>query len=1770
MNSTQVIGNKRKATEPLAKEKTAERRKITRACDSCKEKKTRCSGTLPCHRCTKLSRRCEYTALYTRGTPPSPLPGPHSVARQNTIHHSALPQRTPTDDASASPTIAVAERSPITQIRRGSQAIAVLSPRSNSPEPEATDLEGNYLGPSSGISFLSRSWRRLKQDDISTTPKIKENETPKNTPVLLFGDRPFSAKTDWATLELPPKARAKSFLDVYFDFSIVTYRFLRRGNVESTIDMLYEKNISPSNPPPSHLAAKVGVIFMIFAHVWMLRSLQYYSERWYTAARHMMSIETGPPALETIQVRLGLCLFLLSSSRANQCWYMFGTTMQLVTALGLHRRQLSKTSLGGHAYVEQELRKRIFWSAYTLDKYLSVMFGRPRLLDDEDIDQDLPDEVNDEDMFLEAPPKSHDAADCMMTASILHFRLGHITGEISRRVYPTKSTSTEAPYEAAIELVAELQEWKANVHPLFSSVQASSLIQPLRRQSHVLQLAYNHAMIHATRLFILNDFTDLSRRPLLPPDLVATHVQNCIESAKNIMQRVDALAGEGSMLESFWFTHYICFCAIIVAYIYTIQQHRSSQNADSPSFSNTGDDVPDLFSLAEGCQVHLAKATRKNCPSRRYGIILEELRLEVHNQLSTDPQSRRLQVPNDNRLLQGSQEEKFKDAGTRLEQPPTSSLSSLNYDPYLGSTAVSDLGSASLISDEEFNFLDNLDGSAWWTQLDSWLHNARSRTSIQMVNMAAELQPAMSADPLPEKEIAIEHVETTKSQPEPETIDGLVRHRAKLLGDTPIIFYPHSGIQYVGYSMRQLDVFAYRVAQKLAVKIPPRISSSEKPIVVSLLGPSDLNYLVTMLALSKLGHSVLLLSTRISLEAYTSLLEKTSSEHIIIHETFRDSAHDLGTRISGLQVEEISKEDVYNFEFEDVIDTNLTPALDLTREAKHVSWIIHSSGSTGLPKPIFQTQRASVRNYATNMNMRGFITLPLYHNHGISCLFRAIHSCNTIHLYNASLPLAKQYLLDIMKSHDFEIFYGVPYALKLLAEIEEGVQALAKLKVVTFGGSPCPDSLGEKLIANGVNLISHYGSTETGQLMVSERPQEDKFWDYLRPFEAVKPFLQFEERAPGIFELVVLDGWPSKVMSNRSDGSYATKDLFIKHPTLEAYKYYARLDDTIVLMNGEKVNPLELEGCVRQDSVVSEAIVFGANKASIGLIVIPTAVGQNLSRDQLICQIWPRVESAHNSMPAYGRLSQDMVITLPSDIQYPRTDKGTFIRQAVYRQFAEIIKDAYVEKVGKQLLTLSESDLKTFLTEKVKNVLPPKAHSLLSEDADFFNIGMDSLQATRLRTAIVREINTGGKELGLNLAFDYPTINLLAKYLTSLRLGASYNSQSVEATMQSMIEKYSTFKKHNPVPNSLNGRYVVITGASGSLGSHTAAKLASQHDVKTVYCLIRANSTIEAYERLAKSLQDRKVYDSLSHASRNKFVALPADLSDQHLGLEEYAYNLLTSQITDLIHCAWSVNFNWQLNSFEKDNIAGLKNLIDLCLKSQRSTPASFNFCSSISTVVNTAEDEIPENLPKSLTYTQTMGYAQSKLVAEHICIKAAEQTGIRARVLRVGQIIGDTRYGVWNTTEAIPLMLQSAVTIGALPRLDETHRWLPVDTVADILIDHSFSTYTTGVLNVLNHHSFHWTRNLMPFLHKAGLEFTELETSQWLEKLRSSNADPAINPPVKLVEFWTTKYGNQGPKRSFIWHNKLARQYSKTLDEMNTLDQESVNKMVEYFKGVW
>lgn len=130
-----------------------------------------------------------------------------------------------------------------------------------------------------------------------------------------------------------------------------------------------------------------------------------HSSIYYAAAERMLTKETGKVTLESVQARLSQCIYLLASSRVNQAWYAFGTTAQLIIALGLHRRQVYQPANTNQSKIVLEYRKRVFWSAYTLDRYLSVILGRPRIFRDEDIDQPLPNqsEIDAESTSLTGP-----------------------------------------------------------------------------------------------------------------------------------------------------------------------------------------------------------------------------------------------------------------------------------------------------------------------------------------------------------------------------------------------------------------------------------------------------------------------------------------------------------------------------------------------------------------------------------------------------------------------------------------------------------------------------------------------------------------------------------------------------------------------------------------------------------------------------------------------------------------------------------------------------------------------------------------------------------------------------------------------------------------------------------------------------------------------------------------------------------------------------------------------------------------------------------------------------------------------------------------------------------------------------------------------------------------------------------------------------------------------------------------------------------------------
>ncbi|KAL8341782.1 hypothetical protein RB601_005363 [Gaeumannomyces tritici] len=1049
-------------------------------------------------------------------------------------------------------------------------------------------------------------------------------------------------------------------------------------------------------------------------------------------------------------------------------------------------------------------------------------------------------------------------------------------------------------------------------------------------------------------------------------------------------------------------------------------------------------------------------------------------------------------------------------------------------------------------------------------------------------------------------------------------VDDLIRERASTISDAPLITYPNSAVrcaEWVEYTARDLDTFVDEAAKELTRQgLVPKERKSAKSEVVALLGHSDLDYAITILALTRMGFAVLFLSTRLHTEAYVSLLDKCECFRIVTTSKYADTVRSVRGTGRELETFDVVPKAIYGL-------PSTTPRFEKQTEFEDQSgvcaFIVHSSGSTGLPKPIFQTHRACLSNYQIGSGMRAFVTLPLFHNSGLSTTFRGIVAGRRTALYNAAIPITNANMLEAMRAIDPQSFNCVPYVLKILAETEEGIRALARCKVVVFAGSGCPDDLGDLLVDNGVPLIAHYGQTEMGQLMMSSRDlATDKTWNWLRPLPTAKPYLVMEAIGEGMYELVVLDGLPSKVMSNcdtPAPNSYRTRDTFEKHPTMEdVWKHVGRLDDRLTLVNGEKVLPVPMENRIRLDERVQDCVVFGAGRAFPGLIVVRSEnVPREWTDEQYLDAIWPTIQSANEGAEKFSQIDRDMVQVLGVDTEYPRTDKGTIIRAASYKRFASLIDALYVRFEGGPSVAqtavsgkrrMGADDWEPYLLNLIHERLGLKD---IGPDTDFFNAGMDSLQAIMARGHMMRQLDLGGAVLGQNVMFEHPSVRQLTKHLTSLVRPESSSpaatspltpEEEAAAVMRELVHEYGQFEPFVPGDQTPDGDVVLLTGATGSLGAHMLSQLLAMPHVGHVYCLVRAPDPAAAASRVFGSLSDRGLGGALTPAQAAKVVALPADLSrEADLGLGADVYARLRASVTSILHVAWAVNFNLGVRSFAPVHIAGVRNLLRLALSVPFSQPARFSFVSSISAAAGTPlPARVAESFVADPRHAQGMGYARSKWVAEHVVRRAAEEAWPSAaaaaaatvppRVLRTGQVVGDSREGRWNATEAIPLMIQAAETMGCLPRLDERPSWIPVDVCARAVVelsgvvaaaDEAEAVEDPGhvVYHVLNPRTFDWTAELLPALRAAGLAFEEVGQHEWVARLRAAaerGEDPARNPTLKLLDFFAGKYDNDRPGRRGLAFEteKTERRSAAVAGRFDVIGAGLMRKCVESWRA--
>ncbi|RDW89807.1 fungal specific transcription factor domain-containing protein [Aspergillus mulundensis] len=510
----------------------------------------------------------------------------------------------------------------------------------NSPEPSSTDQQGHYIGPASGVSFLLRVQKRL-HDAISFAQ-------PSGS-IFTFGDAPLHLPDfNPSFCMMLPRDDAQKLIDRYFDFAMPTYRFLHRPTVQEWFAEFYETLGVMRDGDQNGGNAKVALLFMIFAlgRVYMPDDERPgpadLSARYYLAAEHQLSQEKGSIRLSSVQARLTQCYYLLSQSRINHCWSLFGTVSHLALAIGLNRNRkpdpATCTSSGssggmGMGVIETECRRRTFWCAYTLDTYLSAALGRPRSFHDEDIDAEFPACVEDHQLsqalgHFQSNPRASSGNPTLSTmlAPLAHTKIARIISRILRDLYSIRPISDNKRLSAVQSICSDLAAWRADLAWfLDADVLSASLIIPIfQRQRNVLNLTYWHSIILTHRPFVLGNFARVQDGRSRPSKGgLAAHteesVKACLNASLKIVEIIDEIAQNRQLLRALWITSYFAFNATIMLYIHVIQS-RVPRHMHLHSM---------YFSAAARCQNHLSAIAERGSLSERYCLVLEELRGEA-------------------------------------------------------------------------------------------------------------------------------------------------------------------------------------------------------------------------------------------------------------------------------------------------------------------------------------------------------------------------------------------------------------------------------------------------------------------------------------------------------------------------------------------------------------------------------------------------------------------------------------------------------------------------------------------------------------------------------------------------------------------------------------------------------------------------------------------------------------------------------------------------------------------------------------------------------------------------------------------------------------------------------------------------------------------------------------------------------------------------------------------------------------------------------------
>ncbi|KIW32556.1 uncharacterized protein PV07_04087 [Cladophialophora immunda] len=188
-----------------------------------------------------------------------------------------------------------------------------------------------------------------------------------------------------------PKSIAKVLFDKYVDKILPQYPYFLEGDLRWQFALVYDESAA-AVPHEAYF-----VVAMVLAIVTLTCKTPNFSDVLSVAEPLHQDALRHDEFLKYATLRSMQCILLLQQFAAllpytGNLWHLAGEAMRIAIELGLHKEPWDDLSLD---LVSVDLRRRIFWATYAIERSLTVTSHRPFTLMDEHINTQYPSEYED-------------------------------------------------------------------------------------------------------------------------------------------------------------------------------------------------------------------------------------------------------------------------------------------------------------------------------------------------------------------------------------------------------------------------------------------------------------------------------------------------------------------------------------------------------------------------------------------------------------------------------------------------------------------------------------------------------------------------------------------------------------------------------------------------------------------------------------------------------------------------------------------------------------------------------------------------------------------------------------------------------------------------------------------------------------------------------------------------------------------------------------------------------------------------------------------------------------------------------------------------------------------------------------------------------------------------------------------------------------------------------------------------------------------------------